>query len=324
MKKYNVIIIGAGKIGAFYDDPKNKNILTHAHAFKIHEAFNLLGFVDIDKQKTKKAAAMWNCKVFNNIDKVFYKNKVDIAVVATPDETHYQILKKLSQMPLRLVLMEKPLTKTLKDAEEIYRLYKKKHIPVVVNYTRRFIPELEAVREKIIKERYGNFITGNSYYGKGLIHNGSHNIDLIRWLIGEIKKSIILDSEVDYYQNDPSISAILTLENNKKLYLQHINCNLFTIFENNFIFEKGRIVIKNGSAFIEEYIVKNNKIFKGYKNLVRIKIIKTERFQAQKLLVNNIYNYLTKKTPIKCDLTEGYKTLKTCLMIKEDNGKISH
>ena len=47
-KSFNVLIIGAGNIGALYDTPDMDKVLTHAHAFSIINGFKLLGFVDLD------------------------------------------------------------------------------------------------------------------------------------------------------------------------------------------------------------------------------------------------------------------------------------
>ena len=59
MKKYNALIIGAGSIGALkpdkLDNIKSKNILTIAHAFKKNPQINLIGIIDIDKNKAIEA-----------------------------------------------------------------------------------------------------------------------------------------------------------------------------------------------------------------------------------------------------------------------------
>ena len=93
--KYNVIIIGAGQIGAFYDTPERAEILSHAHAFYKHRGFNLLGFVDVNKFKARKAAKIWGGGSYGDISSAFNNNRIDIAVVAVPDEQHGKILKQL-------------------------------------------------------------------------------------------------------------------------------------------------------------------------------------------------------------------------------------
>ena len=47
-KKFNVLVIGAGKIGALFDHPNDIKILTHAHAYKTNPNFEIVGFADSD------------------------------------------------------------------------------------------------------------------------------------------------------------------------------------------------------------------------------------------------------------------------------------
>lgn len=313
MKKiFRVIIIGSGQIGAFFDSPKSDKMLTHAHAFKKHEGFKLIGFIDKDRDKAREAAQRWRCQSFSNLNEAFKQKKIDIAVVAVSDAQHFSVLEELSKYQLKLVIAEKPLTKTLDEAKKIITLYKKSNIPVVVNYTRRFIPELNNLQKKIKAGYYGEFIGGNGYYGKGLYHNGSHTIDLLRWFIGEIKSSQIIDKQNDFDSNDLSVSAILTFINNKKFYLQAVNCRVYTIFETDLLFSKGRIVIERSSQFIEEYKVVNSKIYKGYRNLIRSNRKVAGRSQALVYMVDNAYNFLLTRDKLKCSLEDGYQTLLTC------------
>jgi predicted dehydrogenase len=214
-----------------------------------------------------------------------------------------------------LVFAEKPLANTEKEAEKILKLYKQKNIPVVVNYSRRFVPEFKRIKRNVEMGSYGDFITGIGYYGKGLLHNGSHLIDLLRWFLGEIKKSTIIDSFIDFDKNDPSVSAVLNFKKKKNFFLQSVNCNVFTIFEIDLLFEKKRIVIKDSGLRIKEYAIRENNIFKGYKNLVRTKEIKTSIYNSTFHAVENIYAFLNKGKALDCNLEDGYKTMKTCLDI---------
>src|SRR5688572_3156141 len=126
---FNVLIVGAGNIGAFFDTPQSSQMLTHAHAFSSHPGFNLLGFVDCSLEKARLAAQVWQCSWFTTIEEAFAQHRVDVVCVATPDETHYEILTLLAQFSVKLVFAEKPLTKTLDEAEVIVALYQTKHIP---------------------------------------------------------------------------------------------------------------------------------------------------------------------------------------------------
>ena len=313
--QYNVLIIGAGRIGALFDNPLSDKVFTHANAFSQDKRFNLLGFVDSDEQRAKKAAQIWNCKFFTNIKEAFDSTKIDVVCVAVPDEYHYDVLKELSIFPIKFVFAEKPLTKTLDQAVEIIELYNKKSIPISVNYTRRFVPEFVQIKEKIKNGDFGTFIAGNAYYGKGFLHNGSHLIDLLRYFLGEIKRSKIVSRQIDFCKDDPSISAILTLSEDKSFFVQNVDSNLFTIFEVDLLFEKKRIRVVDSGFNVEMYDVQESKFFSGYKNIVKQQTINTSLDKALLFAVNNIGNYLEGLEPLVYMAEDALCTMKSCFKI---------
>jgi predicted dehydrogenase len=314
---YNVLIIGAGNIGAFFDIPESERILTHAHAFTKHAGFKLIGFFDNDIKKAQKAADIWGCNAFKSIDEAFKFEKVDIVIVAVPDEYHYAVLKEISKFSVKVVFAEKPLTKTVVEANEIVQIFKDKNIDVIVNYSRRFVPEFERIKNNIETGIYGEYMTGTGYYGKGIIHNGSHLIDLLRYLIGEIDTIKPISSIQDFYPDDKSISAVFTFENNRPFFLQYADCRKYTIFEIDILFERKRIRIYDSGFKIEEYDIQDNKIFKGYKNVVKTADIDTSLHNALYNAAENIYKHLIEGQNLKCNIEDGYKTLITSIKIKE-------
>ncbi len=315
--QYNVFIVGAGMIGAFFDIPESEKILTHAHAFTKHAGFNLIGFFDKDIKKAQKAANIWGGNAFESINEAFSSEIIDVVSVAVPDEYHYAVLKEISKFPIKVVFAEKPLTKTVNEAKEIVQIYKEKNIDVIVNYSRRFVPEFERIENNIEKGIYGEYLTGTGYYGKGIIHNGSHLIDLLRYLIGEIDTIKPISSIQDFYPDDKSISAVLTFENNKPFFIQYIDCRKYTIFEIDILFERKRIRIYDSGFKIEEYDIQENKIFKGYKNIVKNAEIDTSLHNAMYNAAENIYRHLIEGQNLKCNIEDGYKTLQTSIKIKE-------
>lgn len=315
--KYNVLIVGAGNIGAFFDTSESEEILTHAHAFTNHGEFNLIGFFDTDIKKAQKAAELWGCKAFGNIDDCFNSESIDIVSIATPDECHYSILKEISKLPLKIVFVEKPITKTISEAKEIIQIFKDSNIDIIVNYSRRFVPEFDKIKNDIASGNYGEYLTGTGYYGKGIIHNGSHLIDLLRYLIGEIDTIKPIDNISDFRSDDKSISAVLTFENNMPFFVQIVDCRKYTIFEVDLLFEKKRIKICNSGLKIEEYNVQKDKVFKDYKNIVKEVDTDTSLHNALYNAVENIYKHMTEGQNLKCNIEDGFKTLQTSIKIKE-------
>lgn len=314
---YNVLIIGAGKIGAFFDQPGSKNILTHAHAFSIHSGFKLLGFVDSNVGQAQKAVSIWGGEYFNNLEEALHKYRVDVVCLAVPDEYHYPYLQELAHQNIKMVFAEKPLTKTLPEALETKQLYSSLPISVQLNYSRRFVPEIIALRTNIRDGLYGRFLSGTGYYGKGLVHNGSHLLDLLLSLLGDVGDCHLTGVINDFYDDDPSVSAVLTIKDGAPFFLQSIDCRAYTIFEMDLLFEHRRVRLIDSGFVIEEYKIRESPIFAGYKNPVMVSKQKTSLGRSIYHAAENIYQHLDKGKPLFCGLDDGINVLSLCQQLKE-------
>ena len=318
---YNVLIIGAGNIGAFYDNPNSDKILSHAHAYTKHKGFNLVGFIDVDQEKSIKATAIWGGKAFKDIESALdIENSIDIAVVGVPDDFHFNTLRELSKYDLKVIVIEKPITKTLAEAKEIIKIFNSKKTKLLVNYSRRFVPEFEKIKTKIEAGTYGEYLTGTGYYGKGIAHNGSHMVDLLRYFIGEIKEFNVINSVTDFYEDDKTVSAVLQLGNKKPFYLQGVDCRKYTVFEMDLLFENKRIRICDLGFKLEEYDVFDSSVYNGYQNIVKVSEKSTSLDHAIFNAAENLYNFLSQNQSLKCNLDDGFKALETSLKIQ---GKVN-
>jgi len=315
MKIFNAAIIGAGKIGALSDSPNSSAVITHAHGFYKSKKFNLVGFVDKDRGRAKKAASLWKCEPYESLEELFSKQKIDVISNCTPNDCHFETLKHILNFPIKLAFTEKPLTTSLKQADKIIKFYRKKGVPLLVNYRRRFAPEFIDIKEKIEQGLFGKYLTGTGYYGKGLLHNGSHLIDLINFLLGEIAGFSVVDYNFDFKKDDPSTTAILFLKNKEKFFLQHIDHNLFTIFELDLIFEKKRIRITDSGFKIEIYSRKKDPLFKGYVNMEKEIQINTKLDKIFSYASENIYDHLTRGSRLLCEGKDAYEDMKLATKI---------
>ncbi|OEH85490.1 hypothetical protein BHU72_05230 [Desulfuribacillus stibiiarsenatis] len=318
LPRYNTLIVGAGNIGAFYHTPSSTDVVTHAQAYCKHpDKFQLVGFVDTDVMKAKKAAAKWDTNAFDSLQNAFDKYPIDIVSVAVPDEYHHIVMSELLKYDVKLIFLEKPIADSKQNARMIMHQYLPVETPVLVNYSRRFTKEFQVLKNRIQSGEFGDFLNGTGYYGKGLIHNGSHLIDLLFYLFNNVTvDNQYIGSIYDYYENDPSISATLKI-NNKPFLLQAINCQLYEIFEIDLFYEKKRITITDLGFVLKEYDVLPSPYFKGYVNLVESITRKTTLGQALDNAVINIYEHLTMHKGIICSLEDAYRSFELCHKIME-------
>lgn len=316
MASHGALIIGAGKIGAFFDRPGSGAVLTHAHALSSHPGFRLLGFSDADHSQAERAAALWGGKAFPSLGAAL-AGGADLAVLAVPDDLHYPLLKELADYPVRAVLAEKPLTRTLEEAREIVSLYRERGIALVVNYSRRFVPEFASLRGRIASGDFGRFLAGTGYYGKGTLHNGSHMIDLLRLLLGEVTVRRRLDSVADCFPEDPSCSALLSFKDGATFLLQAVDCRLFTIFEADFLFERARVRMVDSGFGIEIYRPRESEIFAGYFNLQETESTRTSLGTALAHCAESLYRILSAGDVPPCSGSDALAAQQVCLEIRE-------
>lgn len=297
------------------DDPSKAHILTHAHGYRSCEGFELVGFVDSNLDMAEAASARWGGDAFDNINKLFETRSVDVVSVCLPDELHYETLLTLAGKHVKLIFLEKPAVRTLTEAEEVRSLYRDLPVRVQVNYTRRFVPEIRSIREAIRCGSYGKLLSGTGYYGKGLLHNGSHMVDLLQFLVGEVDKIAKVSEIADFYEEDPSVSALLTMCSGGDFYLRHIDARNFHIFELDLTFEKKRIRICELGTMIVEYSVGDNRLFEGLRTLNKDTELSTQHSKAMYHAIANIRNNLDRNEPLVCTLEDSLETVKTCSRI---------
>lgn len=313
MRKYGVVIIGAGKIAALFDSPESESVLTHAHAFSSSDDFNLLGFYDLLYNNAERAAEIWNCNAYRTIEDAL--KDADIVCCCVPDKYHYEILCQIAIYPIKLVVAEKPIAVTIEEAGKIRELYREKEISLLVNYSRRFIKEFIELKEKI--HEMGSFITGTAYYGKGITHNGSHVLNLLSLLIDEkqIVKSAFYVVK-DFSENDSSCDVVIEV-GGKKFRMIAVDSRIVTVFELDLLFEKARVRITDGGTIIEIYTIEESKVYADYFNYTLSDRIEVDYSGAMTGMVNNILDFLNGRRKLLCDIDEGINVMRTCNKIKE-------
>ena len=278
---YSTLIYGAGQIAAGYDSPASGSILTHAHAITSHDDFHLIGFYDINSQSSKKAAGKWGGRAFE------VPVYADIAVICTPDEAHLDSVRQAALFSPKLIVLEKPIARTAEDVRLI--LEASKGIPVQVNFTRRFVCEFQALAQKI--PEYGAFLTGTGLYGKGFIHNGSHMLDLLRLLVGEVESVRLLSEFSDFYTDDKTKTCLLRFTSGE-FFMRGVDCRHYTVFELDLCFERARVQILDGGKLIKIWKPAHSKEYEGYVNLAQEDEMITGMDGAMYNLYENVARHL--------------------------------
>lgn len=307
---YSVAIIGAGNIAAGFDEPASKKILTHAHAVYDSDFFDLKGFFDVERTKAECASRKWKSDAYDSLEELV--TDVDVCVCCVPDKHHKAVLEALLGLDLKVIITEKPLADNLDDAKELHDCFIGK-TPIAVNYSRRYIPEFQELRKLL--PQYGRLLKGIAYYGKGTFHNGSHMVDLLRFLFGSIGDVKKMNQDLTDKQGDPTCDALLNV-GDSTVYLVGIDSREVTIFELDLLFEKGRIRILDGGQKIEMFEKRASADYVGYYNYTLFKTLDVDYSEALVGLYKNVYGYLINKEELLCSIDDGFEILQVCSKIR--------
>lgn len=313
--KYTAVIIGAGRIAASFDTPKNKEILTYAHAYRKHPKTELVGFFDINQLVAKRAARQWSCQSFADIDQMLHTVRPAIVSICTPDAAHLLMLEKVASYEPKLVICEKPVTLQAATTKRVIALYQKKKIPLLINYSRRFDTSMQALRDQLMKGEFGQIIGATGIYAKGLLHNGSHLVDLARFLFGEVVLATPLYQLVDDKAHQPTVAGFLRLIHCPQFHLVVADERCYGVFELDILAERGRIRLTDYGFTMSIQRIQEDQRYKEFFVAGKPKTRATQLPQAMRYLVDNAVEHLEERSALLCSGREALKTQQACELL---------
>ncbi len=205
MEKMRVGIIGIGFIGA-------------AHI----EALRRLGYVDVvalaDAQGAEeKAAQLYVPKGYSDYKEMLDRENLDAVHICTPNFLHYEMAMAAMERGIH-VMVEKPFTVTLEEAEKLAAYAEQNHILSGVNHTLRMFPQVAQMKALVDKGDVGDIYAVHGCYlqdwlfldtdwswrlepamsGKTRAFSdiGSHWIDMVENIIGQKAVELLAEFEI--------------------------------------------------------------------------------------------------------------------------------
>jgi len=137
-KKINMLkagVLGAGHLGKI-----------HLRLLQESKKYELVGFFDPFTENAKKVAKEFGYKLFDSVEELIAA--VEVVDIVTPTLSHFECAKKAIEKG-RHIFIEKPITKTVLEAEAIKTLASQFHVQGQVGHVERFNPAFTAVKDKI-------------------------------------------------------------------------------------------------------------------------------------------------------------------------------
>jgi len=174
MEKLYTAVIGVGHLGS-----------KHAKVYSRLKDVSLVGVCDTNEEKGKKIARKYHTTYYFDYRDLF--DKVQAVSIAVPTFLHFKIAKDFLNRGIH-VLIEKPITKTLEEADELLEIAKKKNLIIQVGHIERFNSAIRAIEPYINAPRFiecnrlGPFVERAADIGV-VLDLMIHDIDIILGLI---------------------------------------------------------------------------------------------------------------------------------------------
>lgn len=135
MKKFRAAVIGVGYLGNF-----------HVQKYLALENVELVAMVETNDERRGEIGDKYQIKTYSHVQDII--GEVDLVSIVVPPKFHYPLAKTCLEAGIH-VLLEKPVTETVGEAEALIASAEKNKVLFQVGHLERFNPAVMALKEKV-------------------------------------------------------------------------------------------------------------------------------------------------------------------------------
>lgn len=304
-EKIRTAVVGVGYLGQF-----------HAEKYDLSENSELVAVVDLDRERAATVAEKVGARSLTDYREII--GQVDAVSIVVPTQSHYEVAKAFLEQGVH-VLLEKPITNTLAEADELIRIASDKKVVFQVGHLERFNPVVVALDGVVNKPGFIESIRISPFKPRGTDVNVVldlmiHDIDIIQQIVGAEVKQInsigapvftdeedIANARIQFTNNCVAnvTASRISLKSERKMRIFQPDAYITVDFQNKTfaIFRKG-----------------DGEMFPGVPNITK----EEHRFDQTDALMCEIEAFLesiTKGIPPVVSGEDGRKALETALKI---------
>jgi myo-inositol 2-dehydrogenase/D-chiro-inositol 1-dehydrogenase len=208
-------LVGAGRMGQ-----------THLRALRESDDVAIVAFAEPVASLRDAAAAAHGIDGYASFAEMIDAASLDGVLIVTPSDSHVEMIAMAAGAGLP-VLCEKPCGVTADDTRRAQSLVADAGVVLQIGYWRRFVPELQALRQRIADGEFGDVLSVSCLQWDGeppsavfrvrsggiFVDMGVHEFDQARWLTGSdfadlraMASPVITDPECT---DDPDSAQVL-------------------------------------------------------------------------------------------------------------------
>ena len=324
---FRAAIIGCGRIGADCAPigSGSSRIASHAAAYSACERTNLVAVCDSDPEHLQRCGERWEVqRLFCDPRELFATEQIDLVSICTPPETHVELMAEVLRCDsVAGVLLEKPLALNLKDADAAIELVDHSKAKVSVNYIRRFPPLYRQVKADLEQGKLGPIQHVNIFYTKGILNNGSHAFDLLRFLFEEPSRVALLSPAGEMVSADPTLSVKVEFQAGFEAWLCALDGEAYNLFEVDILGSRGRMLLRDQGHILDQFSLEDTRERHGFQQLEPVPHSRpTDLAHAVQYAVTDLIDSIENSNPPACTLQDARAALDLSLKVfrEAENG----
>lgn len=326
---YRAAVIGLGRMGSTYDDESTHGgpvFLPYCHTPSYVAAPGITLVTGADPYDEQRAiyGQRWDIApehLYADYREMLDRERPDIVSVCTTARLRSQIVQDVARSGVKAIWAEKPIALTLAEADAMVRTCKAHGVALAINCARRWNPYYHLARQMIEAGELGDVLQVNGYGQCGLSHNGSHLIDLVRymaggrvsWVFGEMESDEAAAGEMDLMGN-----GYLAFDSGVRAYVRAMPCGVAS-WEIDVIGSKGRFRSVADTMEIE-YSVLQASGSSGRVVPARMPLVPPARFPSTGLaILEDIVSAVENGHAPRCSGTDGLEALEVAVALRESH-----
>ena len=203
-QKIRAAVVGVGYLGQF-----------HAEKYAMLPNSELVAVVDLDRERAAAVAGKLGTRACTDYREI--ADQVDAVSVAVPTRFHFEVARAFLEKGVH-VLLEKPITTTLAEAEELIRIAAEKKAVLQVGHLERFNPVILALDGVVRNPGFIESLRIAPFKPRGTDVNVVldlmiHDIDIIQHIVGSKVKQINSIGAPVFTEEEDIANARLQFEN---------------------------------------------------------------------------------------------------------------
>lgn len=233
VKEINVAVVGCGYVAK-----------DHIKAWRRIKEAQIVAISDLNEKLAEDTAKLWKIpSYYRSLPDLIKHNKPDVVDICTPPQTHATLAIQAMKVGSN-VLMEKPMTMNIKDAEEIVNCQKITGVKAGVihnwlfeppvlkanSFVKKYLGEILSMNIETLNTKYDSMAANKDHWchslpGGRFSEMLAHPIYLIRHFLGEVEVDYIQISKIGDYSWMKSDEFCATFRVKKKLARAYASFN---------------------------------------------------------------------------------------------------